>query len=274
LKSIQCDICPHQCMIAEGRAGLCRARENRGGTVICKNYGHITAMAIDPIEKKPLRRFLPGSFILSVGSFGCNLSCPFCQNYEIAGADCPRAGSSFFSPDALLEQALDCPQSIGVAFTYNEPLIGYEYVMDCAQLLKQNGQKVVLVTNGYINEEPLLSLLPFVDAMNIDLKGFTESFYKKLGGSLSPVKRTIELSAQYCHLEVTTLIVPGENDSEDEMRRLSGWLSDVGKEIPLHVSRYFPRHKMTDTPPTPLSTICALADVARASLRYVYEGNC
>ncbi len=185
-----------------------------------------------------------------------------------------RGQAALSLPDALLEQALDCPQSIGVAFTYNEPLIGYEYVMDCAQLLKQNGQKVVLVTNGYINEEPLLSLLPFVDAMNIDLKGFTESFYKKLGGSLSPVKRTIELSAQYCHLEVTTLIVPGENDSEDEMRGLSGWLSGVGKDIPLHVSRYFPRHKMTDTPPTPLSTICALADVARASLRYVYEGNC
>lgn len=274
MSGVCCDICPHGCVLDEGQTGLCRARANQGGTVIAKNYGHITAMGLDPIEKKPLRRFMPGSHILSVGSFGCNLRCPFCQNHEIAAADCTREGSMHLMPEALLEQALDCRQSIGVAFTYNEPLVGYEYVRDCAELLKESGQKVVLVTNGYINEKPLKELLPLVDAMNIDLKGFTDGYYQKLGGSLAPVMRAIELCAPRCHVEVTTLIVPGENDSEDEMRRLSEWLSGIGKDIPLHVSRYFPRYKTLDTAATPVDAIYRLACIARHSLTYVFEGNC
>lgn len=274
MSGVKCGICPHGCVLTEGQTGLCRARQNEGGTVKPKNYGHITAMALDPIEKKPLRRFHPKSFILSVGSFGCNLRCPFCQNHDIACADKPREGGVYLTPEALLNQALECTQSIGVAFTYNEPLIGYEYVLDCAKLLKQNGQKVVLVTNGYINEEPLLELLPYVDAMNIDLKGFTESFYKFVGGSLAPVLRTIKLSAKQCHVEATTLIVPGKNDSEQQMRELSSWLAGINKNIPLHVSRFFPRHKMADAVATPVDTVYKLAAIAREALLFVYEGNC
>ena len=274
MSGVRCDICPHGCVLREGQSGLCHARANEGGRIVCKNYGQVTALALDPIEKKPLRRYSPGSLILSVGSFGCNFRCAFCQNHEIAAAQYPRAGTMELPPKALLEKALSCEESIGVAFTYNEPLVGYEYVYDCAQLLKQNGQKVVLVTNGYINEEPLCALLPYVDAMNIDLKAFTERFYQKVGGSLAPVLRTIELSAPRCHVEVTTLIVPGENDTEDEMRRLSVWLSGIDRQIPLHISRFFPRHKMVDKSSTPLSTIYRLAEAARETLEYVYEGNC
>ena len=274
MSTVRCLICPHGCLLREGQSGLCHARAKEGGRIVCKSYGQVTAMALDPIEKKPLRRFHPGSMILSVGSFGCNLRCPFCQNHEIAAAMYPRAGTMELPPHALLEQALSCTQSIGVAFTYNEPLVGYEYVLDCAQLLCQNDQKVVLVTNGYINEEPLLALLPYVDAMNIDLKAFTERFYQKVGGSLAPVLRTIELSVPRCHVEVTTLIVPDENDSEDEMRRLSVWLSRIGRQIPLHISRFFPRHHMIDKSPTPIGTINKLAAIAREALEYVYEGNC
>ncbi len=274
MSGIKCGICPHGCVLDEGQIGLCRARVNEGGAVKPKNYGYITAMALDPIEKKPLRRFYPKSYILSVGSFGCNLRCPFCQNHDIACADKPREGGVYLSPEALLKRALECTHSIGVAFTYNEPLVGYEYVRECAKLLKQNGQKVVLVTNGYVNEQPLLGLLPYVDAMNIDLKGFTESFYKFLGGSLAPVLRTINLSARQCHVEVTALIVPDKNDSDNEMREMSSWLAGIDKSIPLHVSRFFPRHIMTDASATPVDTVYKLAAIAREKLSFVYEGNC
>lgn len=232
-------------------------------------------MALDPIEKKPLRRFRPGSVILSVGSFGCNLRCPFCQNAEIAAAgeeiptrDCP--------PEALVQEALRLRSrgSIGVAYTYNEPLVGYEYVRDCAALVHEAGMVNVLVTNGTIAEEPWRALLPLIDAVNIDLKGFTERWYRTLGGDLETVKRSIALAAGCCHVEVTTLIVPGENDSEDEMRALSSWLASVDADISLHVSRFFPRHRMTDRPPTPVETVYRLAEAARENLRHVYTGNC
>ncbi|MCK9479552.1 MAG: AmmeMemoRadiSam system radical SAM enzyme [Firmicutes bacterium] len=271
---IKCAVCPHGCVLEKGQTGLCRARVNEGGVVKPKNYGYITAMGLDPIEKKPLYRFHPKSLILSVGSFGCNLRCPFCQNHDIACADKPSGGVMFMPPEALLTQALECTRSIGVAFTYNEPLVGYEYVRDCAKLLKRNGLIVVLVTNGFVNEGPLLELLPYVDAMNIDLKGFTESFYGFVGGSLSPVLRTIELCAKKCHVEVTTLIVPDKNDGADEMRGLSSWLAKTDKSIPLHISRFFPRHKMADIKATPVDTVYKLAAIAREKLSFVYEGNC
>lgn len=273
--SIPCELCFHHCQLKEGQAGLCRARANRGGRIVPLNYGKLTALALDPIEKKPLRRFHPGSMVLSVGSFGCNLRCPFCQNAQIAAAgaeiptrDCP--------PEALVRQALRLrgQGNIGVAYTYNEPLVGYEYVQDCAALVHQAGMYNVLVTNGTIEEGPWQALLPLIDAVNIDLKGFTEDWYRTLGGDLETVKRSIALAAEHCHVEVTTLIVPGENDSEEEMRALSGWLSSVSPEIPLHVSRFFPRHHMTDRPPTPVETVYRLAQVARERLPYVYTGNC
>ncbi len=273
---VKCGICPHGCVIEEGHVGFCRARRAVGGKVTADNYGLVTSMALDPIEKKPLYRFHPGSYILSVGSYGCNLRCPFCQNYEISMADRARVGAEYISPAQLMEyaQKLKSRGNIGVAFTYNEPLIGYEYVRDCAEAAKQLGLKTVLVTNGYVNEQPLKDLLPLIDAMNIDLKAFTEEFYSKLGGHIEPVKQAIEIASKQCHVEVTTLIVPGENDTPEEMRALSVWLAGVDTEIPLHISRFFPRYKMAGANATPVDTVYSLADIARENLKYVYEGNC
>jgi pyruvate formate lyase activating enzyme len=187
-----------------------------------------------------------------------------------------QAGDTILSPEALIDQAAELipRHNIGVAFTYNEPLIGYEFVRDCVTLAHEKGLKTVLVTNGYINEEPLTRLLPLIDAMNIDLKGFTEEYYRKLGGRLEPVKRAIELSARSCHVEVTTLIVPDENDSQEEMRSLSSWLAGVDENIPLHISRFFPRYRMADSDATDVELVYTLAGVARERLKYVYEGNC
>lgn len=272
----ECGICPHACRIEEGHRGFCGARANRGGEIVDENYGMLTSLALDPIEKKPLRRFFPGSLVLSAGSYGCNFRCPFCQNYEISMADGEKSGAVFVSPEALAQKALELrPKgNIGLAFTYNEPLISYEYVRDCSRLNRENGMKNVVVTNGYVCEKPLRELLPLVDAMNIDLKSFSEEFYRRIGGGLEDVKRTISIAAKECHVEVTTLIVPGENDSPGEMERLSEWLAGVGGEIPLHVTRFFPRYQMRDKEPTPAEEVYSLADVARKSLRYVYEGNC
>ena len=270
-----CDLCFHHCRLAEGQTGACRARANWDGKIIPLNYGRLTALALDPIEKKPLRRFHPGSWILSAGSFGCNLHCPFCQNAEIAAAGA-ETYTRDYTPEQLVQQALRLRErgNIGIAYTYNEPLVGYEFVRDCAALVRRAGMVNVLVTNGTIEEEPWRQLLPLIDAVNIDLKGFTQRWYKRLGGDLETVKRSIRLAVEQCHVEVTTLAVPGENDSEEEMRALSGWLASVSPEIPLHVSRFFPRHKMQDRPPTPVDTVYRLAQVAREQLRYVYTGNC
>jgi len=270
-----CDVCPHHCKISEGQLGFCRARTNRDGKIVCENYGKLTSIALDPVEKKPLHRFFPGSFILSVGSYGCNLRCPFCQNSGISMTCGDQINTERVMPKELVNVAksLTDKGNIGIAYTYNEPLIGYEYVMDCARLAKEEGLKNVAVTNGYICEGPLMKLLPFIDAMNIDLKAFTEEFYKKVRGNIETVKRTIALAAKKCHVEVTTLIIPGENDSEEEMEKLSSWLASINPEIPLHVTRFFPRWLMKSKKPTPVEKIYRLADVARKKLRYVYEGN-
>lgn len=276
MSRVLCGICPQDCEIEEGHIGFCRARRNVGGEVTADNYGLVTSMALDPIEKKPLYHFYPGSYILSVGSYGCNLRCPFCQNHEISMADKQRAGVEYVSPEQLIEYAVKLKPrgNIGVAFTYNEPLIGYEYVRDCAKIAKEQELKVVLVSNGYVHEEPLRKILPFIDAMNIDLKAFTEEFYKKLSGHIEPVKRAIEITSKECHVEVTTLIVPGENDSPEEMRELSVWLAGVNENIPLHISRFFPRYNMTDRNATSVGTVYSLADIARDKLKHVHEGNC
>ncbi len=270
-----CEICPKSCKLKIGQTGLCRARSNHDGTIIADNYGRITAMALDPIEKKPLRRFHPNSYILSVGSFGCNLTCSFCQNHHISMCG-TGAKTVFVSPQELVRRskAAQPDGNIGIAFTYNEPLVGFEYVRDCAIIAKQFEQKIVLVTNGYINEAPLGQLLPYVDAMNIDLKAFNEPFYHSIGGDLETVKRTITLSAAACHVEVTTLIIPGENDSESQMRDMARWLADIDPNLPLHVARFFPQYNMTDREPTSTKSVYALADIAREHLQYVYEGNC
>ena len=273
---VECNICPHHCKIEEGYTGLCKARKNQGGSIICDSYGRITAMALDPIEKKPLYHFHPGSKILSVGSYGCNLNCPFCQNCDISMVGNDGVESTALSCDQLVDKAMYYQNvgNIGIAYTYNEPLIGFEFVRDCAILAKQQGLKNIVVTNGYLCEEPLRELLGIVDAFNIDLKGFTEEYYHKLRGDLETVKNTIELAAQATHVEVTTLIVPGENDSEEEMERLSSWIAQIRPDIVLHISRFFPRWKMSDKKATPVGEVYRLAEVARKHLKYVYEGNC
>lgn len=273
---VVCPICPHHCGLEEGQVGLCRARGNRGGEIRCLNYGRITSMALDPIEKKPLRGFYPGNAILSVGSYGCNLRCPFCQNSDISMANGENAGWSRVSPEALAQQAekLIPMGNLGVAYTYNEPLVGYEYVRDCAQLIHEADLKNVIVTNGMICEEPLKALLPLLDAANIDLKAFSEGFYQNIGGDLEAVKRTISLAAQRIHVEVTTLVIPDVNDSDEEMQALSRWLSSVSPDLTLHISRFFPRYQMQNKPPTPVGTIRRLAGIANKHLRHVYTGNC
>ncbi|NLK28688.1 MAG: AmmeMemoRadiSam system radical SAM enzyme [Clostridiales bacterium] len=273
---IECNICPHHCKIEEGHLGLCNARSNHKGKIINENYGKVTAMALDPIEKKPLYHFYPGSRILSIGSYGCNLRCPFCQNCDISMVKGIELETSIISCEEIASKAIAYKHlgNIGIAYTYNEPLIGYEYVRDCAKLVKEKGMKNVVVTNGYICEEPLKELLPLIDAFNIDLKGFTEEYYRKLRGDLATVMRSIVLASEKCHVEVTTLIVPGENDTEEEIDALSQWLASINPEIPLHITRFFPRFRMQDRDATAVEKVYQLAKVARRHLKYVYEGNC
>ncbi|MBQ9272057.1 MAG: AmmeMemoRadiSam system radical SAM enzyme [Alphaproteobacteria bacterium] len=273
-----CPICFHHCNLSEGQTGFCKARACFNGKIVGLNYGRISSLALDPIEKKPLYHFYPHSAILSVGGFGCNLRCPFCQNHHISMSGMNEVPTQPMSPRELTELALNLAKqprgNLGVAFTYNEPFISFEYVRDCCQLLHQVGLKTVLVTNGHINKGPLEELLPLVDAMNIDLKGFTQGYYTYLGGDFEQVKQTIETAYDRCHIEVTTLIVPTLNDSAAHMRAEAEWLASLSSKIPLHISRYFPHYKLTNIPPTPVETVLYLCDVARQYLRYVHAGNC
>ena len=284
----KCGVCFRHCDIPEGGTGFCGARTCEGGLVKAANYGRVTSLALDPVEKKPLARFHPGSMIVSAGSYGCNLRCPFCQNNSISWSDeaFGLAGRvPYISPEELAATAKAAvPKgNIGVAFTYNEPLTGYEYVRDTAKLVHRQGLLNVMVTNGTAELSVLEELAPHIDAMNIDLKGFTESYYRDLlGGDLGMVKDFIREAVKICHVELTTLIITGENDSEDEMREMTSWIAGlrgskgdtIGKEIPLHISRFFPQFHMTDRRATDVRRIYRLADVAREKLEYVYTGNC
>lgn len=281
----RCEVCFRHCELKEGQLGFCGARICAGGKVTAANYGRITALALDPIEKKPLRRFMPGSRILSVGSYGCNLRCPFCQNHEISWSQQAMQfadTAEFIEPDELAAaaQRYRSRGNVGVAFTYNEPLVGYEYVRDTAKLVHEAGMVNVLVSNGTAELAVLDEILPYIDAMNIDLKGFTDRYYQDvLGGDRAMVMHFIERAVQFCHVELTTLIIPCENDTEEEMREMCKWIAGLrglvpGKEIPLHISRFFPRFHMTDRGATDVAKIYRLAEVARETLSYVYTGNC
>ena len=281
-----CEVCFRHCSIREGGTGFCGARVCREGKVVCASYGRITSLALDPVEKKPLRRFYPGSMVLSAGSCGCNLRCPFCQNYDISWSDNAfrlSEKAEYLPPEELAELAERCRGrgNIGAAFTYNEPLTGYEYVRDAARIVHEKGMKNILVTNGTASLSVLEELLPYMDAMNIDLKGFTDRYYSEvLQGNRQMVMDFISEAVRHCHVELTTLIVPGENDTPEEMRQLSSWVASLktgdgsGAEIPLHITRFFPRFHMTDRPATDVPLIYLLADIAREKLRYVYTGNC
>lgn len=279
---IKCEICPRACRISEGQKGACGARINKNSVIIPVYYGKVSALALDPIEKKPLYEFHPGTKILSAGSLGCNLICPFCQNHDISqlGDYNPERFRTYdLSPDELVSLAMDHRQegNIGIAFTYNEPLINWEYLRDTAQLAKAAGLYTVLVSNGSASLGILEEILPFMDAMNIDLKGFRQDIYDIFAGNLETVKSFIERAVQKAHVEVTSLIVPGLNDSKEDMEAQTDWLYDLcvknGKSIPLHLTRFFPRYKMQDRPPTDIGLLRELKAVACKKLKSVYLGN-
>ncbi len=278
--AVECLLCPHLCLIPEGASGRCHVRKNSGGILYAESYGVISSLSLDPIEKKPLFQFYPGSNILSAGSWGCNLSCRFCQNHEISQTSCPpssgRTGERFMAPVELVQAAVETvPRgNIGLAFTYNEPFVGYEFVFDTARLAREQGLKTVLVTNGFVNPEPLAEILPFVDAMNIDLKAFTDGFYRRIcGARLEAVLETIRSSVAACHVEVTTLVIPGLNSGPAEIDALASALASISPEIPLHLNRHHPAWRMAE--PSPISTVelQALAGIARKHVSTVYCGN-
>jgi len=267
---VRCELCPHHCTLSDEQAGICLGRVNKNGKLYSTNYGQVVSAAVDPIEKKPLYHFFPGSVILSVGPNGCNFRCPYCQNWEIAQQP---AHTSFVAPQELVKNA-GRDRSIGISYTYAEPLIWYEYVLECSRLAKEAGLVNVLVTNGFIEETPLKELLPFVDALNIDVKSIREEFYRKLcKASLAPVLRTCEMAKKVAHVELTNLLIPGENDQKEDIAELVHWTaSKLGKETPLHFSRYFPHYKFTVNP-TPESTVFAAYEIGKKELFYCYIGN-
>lgn len=266
---MDCFICPHYCKIMPGKLGICRARKNEEGKLWAINYGETTSIAIDPIEKKPLYHFYPGAPILSIAPNSCNMCCPFCQNWEISQAE---VRTEYHSPETLAKIFKE-HKSIGVAYTYTEPFVWFEYLLDAGNLIHQEGGKNVLVTNGLINEKPLLELFPLIDAMNIDLKSMSPDVYKKiLNGDLDAVKRTIEIAHKNCHIEITNLLVTGLNTKKQEIDELIDYVASINTDIPVHFSRYYPNYKY-NKPPTPVKTIEYAYEKAKEKLKYVYIGN-
>lgn len=273
-KKVVCQLCPHGCRISEGERGVCRVRVNVDGKLYSKNYGLCTPLTVDPIEKKPLYHFYPGKNILSVGTYGCNFKCAYCQNWYLAHAEPALVP---LKPVQIVEAAkrLQEQDNIGIAYTYSEPTVWYEFVYDTAKLAKEADLLNVLVTNGYIEEKPLKELLPLIDAWNIDLKAFQEDFYRQyIRGDYKPVLRTIETVLKAgCHVELTTLLVTEKNDSAEEIEALSQWcVTQLGKDVPLHFSRYFPNYRL-NLPPTPLTSMEKAYNIAKTKLNYVYLGN-
>ena len=270
--SIRCKLCPHNCILKENKFGVCNVRTVENNIGVAINYGEVTSANIDPIEKKPLKHNKPGKNILSVGTFGCNMSCSFCQNYEISQQ---VQKSEYIETDKLINIIETLNDNIGIAFTYNEPFMWYEYIYDVVKKIKGRNKDIstVLVTNGYVNKEPLEKILPYIDAMNIDLKGYTNKYYNNIcGAKLEPVLDTIALASKYCHIEITTLMVSGENDSIDEIENIAKFIASVDKNIPLHLSRYFPRYNLNN-PPTDIENMIKARDIAKKYLSYVYIGN-
>jgi pyruvate formate lyase activating enzyme len=267
---VRCVLCPHNCTISEDQTGICGVRRNRKGKLYSEIYGQLTSVAMDPIEKKPLYHFYPSSSILSIGTRGCNMKCPYCQNWHISQDLSVPVNS--YSPEEIAEAA-SRKDSIGIAYTYSEPLIWYEYVLDTAKIISERGLKNVLVTNGFINREPLDELLRYTDAMNIDLKSFNPETYKKVQkATREGVTSTIEQAYGKCHIEITTLIVTGINDTVREMKEIIDFISSLDKNIPWHISRYYPNYKY-NAPATDIDFMMKVCDLAAKKLSYVYCGN-
>ena len=271
---LECLLCPHNCKLSESKTGICGVRKNTGEKIDLLTYGVISGYSLDPVEKKPLYHFFPGRNILSVGSFGCNMRCDFCQNFHIS-QKIPESLVPGVTTDKIVRDALSAEKNIGIAFTYNEPIIWFEFMRDVAENVKKEGLYTIMVSNGYVNSEPLDEILKFIDAFNIDLKAFNNNFYRKLtGAELEPVKNSLkQIARSGKHLEITTLIIPGRNDDEHEMALQSEWIkSELGKDIPFHLSRYFPMYKRED-PATSQEMLKRLSDIASLNLDYVYIGN-
>ncbi|MEI7542368.1 MAG: AmmeMemoRadiSam system radical SAM enzyme [bacterium] len=266
---VKCLLCPHNCLIGNHKAGICLARQNEEGVLYALTYGELTSYAVDPVEKKPLYNFYPGTKVFSIGSWGCNLKCTFCQNWQTSQQ---KSVTEHYEKEEIITLAKES-NSIGIAYTYNEPLIGYEFVFDVCCLAHENNLKNVLVTNGFINEEPLTEILPYIDAMNIDLKAFSNEFYVKVcAGQLAPVLKTIkQAKAAGIHVELTTLIIPGLNDEKD-IESIVEWVSEISVDIPLHFSRYFPQYKMS-IEQTELKVLQRAYEIGKRKLKYVYMGN-
>ena len=274
--TVQCELCPHNCVIQKGKRGICGVRENLEGRLVPMAYGIYPAVHTDPIEKKPLYHFMPGKRILSVGSTGCNLNCQYCQNWSLSREKIDGKDGFFIPPDKLVKGAKD-EGSIGIAFTYNEPTINIEYLLDIGPLLKREGMKSVLVTNGFLSPEPWDRLMEFTDAANIDVKAFTEKFYRELTGSkLEPVLQNVKSAFKKdVHIELTYLVIPGYNDSEDEVEQFLNWVKDeMADDIPLHFTRFHPDYRMSHVPSTPIDTLDRIMDQCKkAGMRYFYMGN-
>ena len=272
-----CESCPHSCKLADGQVGLCRSRCAVDGVVVPQGYGRITSLALDPIEKKPISCWKTGTTVLSLGGYGCNMRCPFCQNASIAQVGASEVAWREVAPDEVVETAIGLRdrRCIGIAYTYNEPLVAWEFVCDTARLAHEAGLVNVLVSNGMASEMVLVEVAPLVDAANIDLKCFTEEGYRSLGGDLFAVQRTIRTLAEKpdCHLEVTTLVVPGLSDDDDQVENMARWLASLDPSIPYHLTRFFPQHRMLNVAPTPRATLNRLADIAREHLHTVLLGN-
>jgi len=273
---VKCKLCPHYCLIGDNEHGLCNVRVNKQGELYSEFFEKVTAVGLDPIEKKPLYHFFPGSTILSVGSLGCTMRCLFCQNYRISHP-VPQSydDTNLFTVKAIVKLASKQENNIGIAFTYNEPGTFYEYMISVAKMAQPIGLKTVMVTNGYINREPLEALIPYIDAFNVDLKAFSESFYKSITQSqLGPVKKTIkQIASSQKHLEITNLVIPGMNDNYAEFEEMTRWIAaETGDRTVLHISRYFPNYQMK-IESTPINLLLDLYEIAKKHLKYVYLGN-
>jgi len=275
-KIVQCQLCPRGCVINPGKRGYCRTRENQNGTLVSLSFGRPVAVHVDPIEKKPLFHFLPGTTAFSVATAGCNLQCRFCQNWEMSQAAPEDLSTQPLTPEELVAKARASGAPV-IAYTYTEPVVFYEYMFETAKLAHAQGLKNCMHSNGYINEEPLRRLAPYLDAANIDLKGFSDEYYAKLcAGTLAPVLKTLKvLKEEGVHIEVTNLLLPGFNDNESDIRKMCVWIREnLGADTPLHFARFFPMYKLLGLNPTPVSSLEKARDIARESgLRYVYLGN-
>ena len=275
-EGVQCLLCPHRCRIREGGRGICRSRECRDGRLYALSYGRPCALAVDPVEKKPLNRFMPGTYCLSLSCTGCNLSCRWCQNSDISQSRPEEADSTVLSPEEIVSICLrrGLPS---LAYTYTEPFTWWEYMYDIAVLAHQKGLKNILVSAAYVEKEPLAELLPYLDAANIDIKALDDNFYRKYcGAALAPVLDNIlAMHAAGVHVEITNLLVTGLNDSEEQVGRLCQWMVANGlQDVPLHFSRFFPRYRWTDSVPTPKKTLVRARDLALTSgIKTVFLGN-